>query len=221
MIRDKENARMKILIVEEHKILLESLTAMVSSAFKTSTVIPVLNIDLADRFLHYDKEIDVLLVSLDVKNVGVEWLQQVNRNIGIVVTNKLYSSFLLNRLQMLNVLGFLTHHSSKADYIKAIALAKEKKVFVAKEVEIALQQSKIEMATLQQQKKAFVNKVGFTQRELDIINLMMSSKTNKEIAEELFLSADTVKFHRKNIYKKAEVDNLLDLYKLLEKNNFF
>lgn len=42
-------------------------------------------------------------------------------------------------------------------------------------------------------------------REIDVLRLVVAGKTNREIAEELFLSPLTVKTHVKNMYKKLHV----------------
>lgn len=42
-------------------------------------------------------------------------------------------------------------------------------------------------------------------RELDIFLVLLSDKTQKQIAEELYVSVSTVHFHTKNIYKKLNV----------------
>ena len=52
-------------------------------------------------------------------------------------------------------------------------------------------------------------------RELEIVALLVEGKTNREIAERLFISANTVKTHIKNIYGKLEVSNRVQLYTLL------
>ena len=44
--------------------------------------------------------------------------------------------------------------------------------------------------------------LGLTQRELEVVQLLSSGARNKEIAEQLFLSVRTVKFHLENIYRK-------------------
>jgi DNA-binding CsgD family transcriptional regulator len=47
------------------------------------------------------------------------------------------------------------------------------------------------------------------------MDLVIDNKSNAEIGEHIFVSAETVKSHRKNIYRKMGVNNVLDLYKLL------
>lgn len=44
-------------------------------------------------------------------------------------------------------------------------------------------------------------------REFEILNLALSDKNNAQIAEEMFVSVNTVKFHLKNIYTKLGVAN--------------
>lgn len=50
-----------------------------------------------------------------------------------------------------------------------------------------------------------------TKREKEIIKELIRGKTNLQIAEELNLSAFTIKTHRQNIYKKLEISNICDL----------
>ncbi|MTB89579.1 hypothetical protein H9L21_14630 [Aeromicrobium senzhongii] len=45
-----------------------------------------------------------------------------------------------------------------------------------------------------------------SEREREVLALVRAGRTNKEIAEHLFLSVNTVKFHRANLYRKFGVD---------------
>jgi DNA-binding CsgD family transcriptional regulator len=53
-----------------------------------------------------------------------------------------------------------------------------------------------------------------TPREQEIVRLICSGKTNKEIAEELFISLQTVKDHVYRIFRKCEVKNRVRLVSL-------
>ena len=50
-----------------------------------------------------------------------------------------------------------------------------------------------------------------TERELEIANYICEGKSNKEIAEALFISQNTVRNHIYNIYRKLEVKNKIEL----------
>lgn len=49
--------------------------------------------------------------------------------------------------------------------------------------------------------------VNLSARELELVNLLATGATNKELAEKLFISQSTVKTHLVHIYTKLGVDN--------------
>ena len=57
----------------------------------------------------------------------------------------------------------------------------------------------------------FCEKFGISNRESEIIKLICKGYTNKEIAEELFITLQTVKDHTSRIYLKTEVKNRTQL----------
>lgn len=63
--------------------------------------------------------------------------------------------------------------------------------------------------------EAFFKHYDISSREQDVIHLIAENKTNKEIADLLYLSENTVKFHVKNILKKTECANRKELLEKL------
>jgi len=60
--------------------------------------------------------------------------------------------------------------------------------------------------------------VPLTVREQEVLQLILSGKSNREIAEDLFISENTVKTHAKSIFSKYDVSSRAELISTLLKN---
>ncbi|GAA0179322.1 hypothetical protein SH2C18_22120 [Clostridium sediminicola] len=68
--------------------------------------------------------------------------------------------------------------------------------------------------------KDVLDSFAFTDREMDVLKLIMIGETNLKISENLHISVNTVKTHVKNIYKKIDVSNRVQLiHKIRETNS--
>jgi DNA-binding NarL/FixJ family response regulator len=63
---------------------------------------------------------------------------------------------------------------------------------------------------------SLASKHGLTSRETEVIGFMLAGLCNEAIAERLFISRNTLKFHIKNIYLKLGVSNRQEAMKALE-----
>jgi DNA-binding CsgD family transcriptional regulator len=50
-----------------------------------------------------------------------------------------------------------------------------------------------------------------TTREKEILNLLLTNHSNRQIEGKLFIDYETIRSHRKNIYRKLEVKTILEL----------
>jgi DNA-binding CsgD family transcriptional regulator len=57
----------------------------------------------------------------------------------------------------------------------------------------------------------FVNRFGLSMREQDVFSLIIQGMSNTEIANTLYITESTVKFHVGNIFKKTELGSRLEL----------
>ena len=65
-------------------------------------------------------------------------------------------------------------------------------------------------------KEDFIKDFGITKREQEIIVALLHGKSNKELAETLFVSEKTIETHLANIYRKVGVKNRLELFSRLQ-----
>jgi two-component system, sensor histidine kinase LadS len=57
---------------------------------------------------------------------------------------------------------------------------------------------------IENQETELTQKWDLTSREIDVLKLIADGSSNKEIADSLFISVNTVKYHIKNIYSKLQ-----------------
>jgi DNA-binding CsgD family transcriptional regulator len=50
-----------------------------------------------------------------------------------------------------------------------------------------------------------------TSREKEVLDLLLTNHSNRDVAEKLFIDYETIRSHRKNIYKKLEVSTIMEL----------
>jgi DNA-binding CsgD family transcriptional regulator len=62
----------------------------------------------------------------------------------------------------------------------------------------------------------FIKKYDITRREQEVIEAVLSGKSNKEIANTLCISLNTVETHLRHIYQKTDVPNRFALYTLIQ-----
>ena len=62
-------------------------------------------------------------------------------------------------------------------------------------------------------------RINLTNRELEIIECIVKYMSNKEIAQQLFISERTVETHRKNIYRKTLTKGEASLIQFVQSKN--
>ena len=127
----------------------------------------------------------------------------------------LYGSGLALLLLLLRWLELFVLYSPQSQdiYIGAIAL-----MFTGLGIWLALKLSRPKIETIIVEKPVYVtSKSSFTpneaeienlaisKRELEVLQLMAEGLSNKEIADRLFVSLNTIKTHSSNLYEKLEV----------------
>jgi DNA-binding NarL/FixJ family response regulator len=104
--------------------------------------------------------------------------------------------------------GYLLRDSSATELILAIQTVQAGHYYLAK----TLSQSTIETFINQHNSSSDLDAyTSLTNREREILNLILSGNTNAQIAEQLVLSPRTVETHRANMMRKINVHNQAEL----------
>ncbi|KXX67123.1 response regulator transcription factor [Flammeovirga sp. SJP92] len=70
-------------------------------------------------------------------------------------------------------------------------------------------------------KKRTITDIALTERELEVLHLICKEKTNKEMAEELFVTTRTIEAHKRNLIEKTGCKNVAGLVLYAIERNLF
>ena len=122
----------------------------------------------------------------------------------IMLTHSTESEDLLNAFKA-GACGYVTKYISASDLIRTVTLAYDGEAIIDGSLagKLFAEFSAVEARGPQPSTQFDI----LTKRELEVLGLVASGATNKEIAESLFISEHTVKVHLRNIMSKLHIHN--------------
>ena len=119
--------------------------------------------------------------------------------------------------------GYLLKDTDKSEFIKAIHTVREGGKYFSGDISNVLVNNllgaKKEVVKEDTPKKMGENVFDLTNKELKVLELVLSGLTNQQISEKLQNSKRTIETHRFNLMRKMDVKNLIDLSKKSQKYN--
>jgi DNA-binding NarL/FixJ family response regulator len=208
----KESARMKILLVDDHTILLDGVKSLLSQEEDLQVVGQASSAEAALEFL---KKQDVDLIITDYSMPGMDGLSLLNAVKRITSTTRIImlsmhdEVHLVKEILKAGVNGYVLKKDTHKELLNAIHDVRNGKVYLSSDV------NKMLIMNLNNPDEGKL----LTDREREILKLIAKEYTNKNIAEELFISERTVETHRKNIFKKTGTNSIVGLIKFAYANN--
>lgn len=146
---------------------------------------------------------DVVLVGDDLEDLsGIECVKMLKREFPeldiIMLSADISDDEVIFQAFKAGACGFLPKDIFPSDLLKAIREAKIGGAPMPREIA-----RKLVVSFSQQQTQTEV----FSKREMDVLDLLCEGNSYREMAEKLFVSPNTIRFHLKNIYKKLDVSS--------------
>ena len=188
-----------VLIVEDHVSMRESLTTALTAAGDFSVVGEVPNADYA---LDFCKHLHPELVLMDVCTEGgasglkaVEAIRKTDPEVKIIVMTAFDEITYIPRARAAGANGFVYKSRSLHDFLEVARTVMAGGSSFPEPRNIPMPQGEAPL----------------TDREMEVLRLMCRHMTNKEIAQELFISENTVKYHKMNMLGKTGFSKAVDL----------
>jgi NarL family two-component system response regulator LiaR len=202
----------RVLLVDDHTVVRSGLGAVLMSYDDMQLIGEASNGDEAIRLCQQLKP-DVVLMDLMMPVVdGVSATRTIHEkmpDINIIALTSFNERDMVEGALKAGALSYLLKTVSAEELINAIRGAVAGKPSLSPEAAQALVQG------LKQEK---AKNYDLTEREKEILALMVEGLPNQEIAEKLVVSQSTVKFHVSNILSKLEVNTRTEAVALALKN---
>lgn len=201
---------MKILIVDDHALIREALRGVLQELQPDAVVIEASSCGEAMRHATAEaEELELVLLDLGLPDGdGFEMLAELRArypSIAIVVLSAAQDrSSVMNSLDA-GALGFIPKSATRAVMTSALQLVFAGGIYIPPE--ILHRDLNAQPANTAAAKAASPSEAGLTERQVDVLALMMHGKSNKAICRELDLAEATVKNHVTSVLKALKVTN--------------
>jgi len=201
----------RIFLTDDHQILLDGIKAMLINEPGIQVVGTASN-GLQTLECLKKHEVDVLLLDLQMPVMdGLETIMhalsiQPGLKILILTTND--EGSIITTLFKRGAMGYLLKNASKETLINGI-----KDAHAGRRVLSAHLTSKM-IESLNERPRPLQGQMPqITKRELEVIKLIAKEFTTQEIADELYVSVNTVATHKRNLFVKMDVKNSVGMIK--------
>lgn len=202
----------KILIVDDHAIVLDGLKSLLSKFEGIEIAGVASNGEEGLKQLAQTKA-ELVITDLNMPGMdGLEFIKTVRNDFPptkIIVLSLHDEPHFIRNIMKQRVQGYILKNDASSELVEAVERILDGKTFFS---------SKINQALMEQLNEPNCEKL-LTERELEIIKLIAKEFSNKQIADQLFISERTVETHRKNIFRKTESNNIVGLIKYAYNNN--
>ena len=194
-----------ILIADDHPVFRHGLSQVIENAMGLRVVAEAENGAVALRLLE-EKRPQVAVLDVDMPEVdGFEVVRTARRQqievAGVFLTMH-KDEDVLNEALSLGVRGFVVKDSAVNDIAESIRAVVAGQFYISPSMSGLLVRRNAAARALSDERPGLKT---LTATELRVLQLLADYKTNKEIAQEMFLSYRTVENHRANICQKLDL----------------
>ncbi len=199
--------KIKIHLADDHQVLIDGLTNLLQTVSNFEVVGNSLNgNNIYDDVVQNNSDILVLDISMPEKD-GIKVLQEFNEkesHCKIIILSSYDDLKIIKEVMKLDAKGYLTKKCAGENIIEAIETVYRGEEYFSTAVKEKILES-FTHNNPKLQENTYIENSILTPREIEIVKLISLEYSGKEISEQLFISANTVETHRKNIMKKLQM----------------
>jgi len=207
----RNSTAIKTIIACSHYLYGSGVSAILSDDRKIEVVSVVSNlIDLIESSKQF--KFDIMLLDVELKGLNLnKILELVKKNkiakIILLIDDNYSENLLINGIRS-GIRGYLQKNTEPSELINSVKSVHEGELWADRKL-----MGKVVDGSTYPTKEVNLNGqiYDLTETEIKIIKLVLTGMTNKEIADDLYISEKTVKFHLYKVFKKLALKNRSEL----------
>lgn len=206
----------RLLVVDDHQMFIDGLKSLLRKERDIHIAGEALSGEIALEFLN-THPIDLVITDVSMPGMsGVELtraVKQLHPEVKVLVLSMFNDRQIIDDIVTAEAEGYILKNTGKQELITAIRRIADNGTFFSSEV-IATMFEKVKEHREQEEAVK-----SLSERELEILGLIVEEYSSEQIADKLFISKRTVDSHRKNILSKTRNKTLVGLIKFAIRNN--
>lgn len=202
---------LKTLLVDDHSIIVDGLVALLQHHPDIEVKATTPSANFALSYLAKER-FDLLITDYSMPDMNglelVRTAKAIYPQLKVIMLSMHDEPHIVREVMCVGLDGYILKKHTQQELFQAIDAVYEGRRYWSAEVTQALIQTN-NPPTLSE----------LTDREIDVLKLLIEEYTSKQIAEKLHISERTVETHRKNLLRKTNTTNVVGLLKYAFANN--
>lgn len=203
---------MKILLVDDHKLIRDAIYSYLDQDGEFDVVGQVGNGQEALDFLD-DTKVDVIMMDINMPVMdGVDSTREIMKRwpeSKVLALTMMSDNQHIKQMMNAGALGYILKNCTEEEVKEALRTVNSGETYYSSEVTEVVMQSMMKKKPMKS--SHMVVEIPLTEREKEVLRLIIKEYTNQEIADELFISPRTVDAHKRNLLEKTGSKNVAGL----------
>tara|TARA_R110002110_G_scaffold34896_3_gene118317 strand:+ start:4279 stop:4941 length:663 start_codon:yes stop_codon:yes gene_type:complete len=199
---------MNILLADDHPLFTDAIERQLVAAYPDVSIHAVEDLAAANDVIARIKDISLAVLDWDMPGMqgaaSIKTMREAHPALKIVILSGRIDDATVHNVLALGVKGFIPKSSPGNAIVSALSVILNGGTYIP--VETALSQGRNGDASIRNVASQTLTK-ALTDREIEILKLLASGGSNKEIARQLGVQEITIKMHASRIFSKLHVRN--------------
>ena len=203
---------MKILLVDDHKLIRDAIHSYLDQDQEFDVIGQVSNGVEAIEFLD-GTSVDVVMMDINMPIMdGVDCTREITKKwpeVKVLALTMMSDNQHIKQMMNAGAVGYILKNCTEEEVKDALRTVNAGDTYYSSEVTETVMQNMMKRKPLK--KSHLVVDIPLTEREKEVLRLIIKEYTNQEIADELFISPRTVDAHKRNLLEKTDSKNVAGL----------